>query len=73
MSKLLCGYYNETPKIQVIRIEKSAQMGLERVVFPWSWLLFEAEPGAELAIYSDGHSASPPIHCIACQDLQIKA
>jgi len=36
---ILCGYRNETPAIQVIRITNIADWYFERVVFPGAWLL----------------------------------
>lgn len=68
---MLCGYRNKTPKLQVVRVSRSAKTELERVVFPWSWLLFETEPEAELEIYSDEPAAPSPTHRIACHDLKV--
>jgi hypothetical protein len=73
LSTMLCGYYNQTPRVQIVRVSSSASTGLERVVFPWSWLLFETRPEAELEIYSDEPDAPQSAIRIACHDLKIKA
>lgn len=68
---MLCGYRNETPAIQIIRITNIADWYFERVVFPGAWLLFDAVPQAQLEVYSgDGISTLLADH-IPCHTLQV--
>ena len=47
-----CGYRNQTPSLQIIRITNIPNWYFERVVFPGERLVFKALPEAVLEIYS---------------------
>ena len=49
---ILCGYQNQTPTLQIIRITNIPNWYFERVVFPGEELILEALPEAVLEIYS---------------------
>ena len=49
---ILCGYQNQTPKVQIMRISNIPNWYFERVVFPGEKLVLEALPEAVLEIYS---------------------
>ena len=49
---ILCGYQNQTPTVQIVRITNIPDWYFERVVFPGEQLVFEALPEAVLEVYS---------------------
>ncbi len=55
---ILCGYYNQTPRLQIIRITNIPNWYFERVVFPGEELIWEALPEAVLEIYSNDEMGS---------------
>jgi len=50
--RILCGYFNATSLIQIVRIANISNWYFERVVFPGQRLLFEALPDALLEIHT---------------------
>ena len=51
-----CGYHNQTPKVQIIRITNIPNWYFERVIFPGEKLVLKALPEAVLEIYSSDES-----------------
>ena len=49
---ILCGYQNQTPTVQIMRITNIPDWYFERVVFPREQLVFETLPEAVLEVYS---------------------
>ena len=55
---ILCGYQNQTPTLQILRITNIPNWYCERIVFPGEELLLEALPEAVLEIYSSDEMGS---------------
>lgn len=70
--KHLCGYFNTTQKVQVVRISNISNWYLEHVVFPREHFLFEAPPDAELEIYQDSSEGAMLLEKRLCYALQIE-
>ncbi|MDJ0531718.1 MAG: DUF1830 domain-containing protein [Xenococcaceae cyanobacterium MO_207.B15] len=71
ISEMLCYYTNSTSKMQLIRVTKSQNLDLEKIVFPQQRLLFEAIPEGQLEIYSDRAGKQSLVEVISCQSLQV--
>jgi hypothetical protein len=71
--KILCGYTNSTPQIQIVRISNIANWYFERVAFPGERLLFEALPEAQLEIHVGTNITAILADKIPCLRLQIHA
>ncbi|MDY7021175.1 MAG: DUF1830 domain-containing protein [Cyanobacteriota bacterium] len=71
-SKKLCCYSNRSTKVQVVRITNIENWYLERVVFPWEDLLFEAPSEAELEVYQDQGKGVQLQAKYPCTNLQVE-
>lgn len=67
----LCMYVNQSPSIQVIRLNPSAVGCLERTVWPGQRLLFEAPLAATLDVYSGQLSHAILADRVPCRELAI--
>lgn len=70
--KNLCGYFNTTRKVQVVRITNIPNWYLEHVVFPHEHFLFEAPPEAELEIYQQSSKGVVLLEKQFCDALQVE-
>lgn len=70
--RILCGYRNATPQIQIARISNLSNWYFERIVFPGEYLLFEAVPKAELEIYGYQVPSALLMDKWHCEALQIR-
>lgn len=71
-TKNLCGYFNMTQKVQVVRITNIPNWYLEHVVFTHEHFLFEAPPEAELEIYQESSEGVVLIEKRLCYALQVE-
>ncbi|MEQ9550672.1 MAG: DUF1830 domain-containing protein [Coleofasciculus sp. G3-WIS-01] len=71
-SKILCGYFNQTRQVQIVRIVNIPNWYFERVVFPRQHLLFEACSEAQLEIYTGAMSQGILLDTIGCDRLCIQ-
>jgi len=71
-SKILCGYFNQTRQVQIVRIANIPNWYFERVVFPRQHLLFEACPEAQLEIYTGAMNKGILLDRIGCDWLCIQ-
>lgn len=69
---ILCSYKNKTNQLQVIRLKKSSQGYLERLIFPGEYYLFQAEPQNEVEIYSKVNEELIESQHLLCQSLQVE-
>lgn len=69
---LLCYYCNASSQLQVIRVFDTSSCHLKRIVFPGDRLMFEAELGNCLEIYTATSSGMKFERKILCRTLQIK-
>lgn len=70
--KKLCCYFNESDKVQVVRISNIQNWYLERVVFPQEDFLFEAPSKAELEVYQDATEGVQLLAKHSCSSLQVE-
>ena len=70
--KKLCCYFNESDKVQVVRISNIQNWYLERVVFPQENFLFEAPSKAELEVYQDANEGVQLLAKHSCYSLQVE-
>lgn len=71
---LLCHYRNNSPTVQVIRVDQDTAAGkpLERVVFPGQTLLFHGQAGHTLDIYQgDTIGQAQLAEQVPCDRLQV--
>ncbi len=71
-SKILCGYFNQTRQVQIVRIINIPNWYFERVVFSRQHLLFEACYEAQLEIYTGAMSQGILLDRIGCDRLRIQ-
>ena len=71
-SKILCGYFNQTRQVQIVRIVNIPNWYFERVVFPRQHLLFEACSEAQLEIDTGAMSHGILLDTIGCDRLYIQ-
>lgn len=71
-SKILCGYFNQTRQVQIVRIVNIPNWYFERVVFPRQHLLFEACSEAQLEIYTGAMNQGILLDRIGCDRLCIQ-
>jgi hypothetical protein len=67
----LCCYFNDTKKVQVVRISNVENWYLEHVVFPGERFLFEAPSDAELEIYQSGSGRGKLLQKLTCGPLAV--
>ena len=70
--RILCGYRNETPQFQIIRISNIPNWFFERVVFPGGQLVFEAFTDAQLEIHTSAFISAILLDTIPCHRLAIR-
>ena len=66
-----CTYKNSSDRIQIARLTMENGALLERAVFPGQCLSFEAEPEAQLEIYSGEVVGALLEDRLYCQDLAV--
>lgn len=59
--QILCGYVNTTNLVQIIRIANIPGWYFERVIFPGQRLFFEAQPEAELEVYTSHNTRADDV------------
>ncbi len=69
---ILCGYQNQTPTIQIVRITNIPDWYFERVVFPREQLVFEALPEAVLEIFSSNEGDPCLGEVLLCSRLRVE-
>ena len=74
VNRILCYYTNSTHQLQIAKLSGSANLKLERVVFPKQRILFEATPDAlmEIYIYSEPDGVTL-LNTIPCQILHVQS
>jgi hypothetical protein len=68
---ILCGYINQSPQMQIVRITDIPDWYFERVVFPTQRLLFSAPAAAHLEIHTGVMASSMLSDRIPCLRLQL--
>lgn len=68
---ILCSYINRTYQLQIIKILNLNNRDFERVIFPGQRILFHAESGARLEVYSGYLDKTICIAKYPCIELQI--
>ncbi|MBE9010469.1 DUF1830 domain-containing protein [Pseudanabaenaceae cyanobacterium LEGE 13415] len=71
MPSILCYYINHSKAIQHIKLQKTAQLSLDRIVFPGEKFIFEALPEGLLEIYTYTASGLQLLQTTACEQLQV--
>ncbi|OKH39090.1 hypothetical protein NIES2119_08140 [[Phormidium ambiguum] IAM M-71] len=72
VEEVLCFYTNASTEIQIIRIENTQNIKLERIVFPSEKLLFVGESKAQLEIYTGSKGKEMLFDTIPCASLKLK-
>jgi Domain of unknown function (DUF1830) len=68
---IFCGYINQTPQMQIVRITNVADWYFERVVFPSQRLLFSAPAAALLEIHTGAMASAMLSDRIPCLRLKL--
>ena len=71
-SKTLCYYFNSTNKIQLIRLWDGRNYSLEKIVFPFQRILFEAKPEGILEVHTKQKGKQLLESTFACSNLKVK-
>ena len=69
---ILCGYQNQTPTVQIMRITNIPDWYFERVVFPRVQLVFETLPEAVLEVYSSDEMGLFLGEVLLCSRLRVE-
>ncbi|NJK38036.1 MAG: DUF1830 domain-containing protein [Oscillatoriales cyanobacterium RM2_1_1] len=70
-NKILCCYFNQTQKVQIVRIINIENWYFERVVFSGERLMFEAPLSAELEVYQANETGIALLEVQGCDRLQV--
>jgi len=72
VSRLPCGFRNTSDRMVIVRCCGPQEFYLERVVFPFELLSFEAPLGSELEIWTHGLGGPELLETVAAAELMIE-
>ena len=73
VSSLPCGYRNTSDRMVIIRCCGPREFYLERVVFPFELLSFEAPLGSQVEIWTHGLGGPELMETVATSELVVEA
>jgi hypothetical protein len=69
---LACGYRNASDRMVIVRCCGPGAFYLERVVFPFELLSFQAPPGSEMEIWTHGLGGPDLLEASTVEDLALQ-
>ncbi|WP_399225103.1 DUF1830 domain-containing protein [Synechococcus sp. Cruz CV-v-12] len=73
MARLPCGFRNSSDRMVIVRCCGPKEFYLERVVFPFELLSFEAPLGSEVEIWTHGLGGPELLETLASSELLVEA